>query len=101
MVQDFPENTGYTGSVHKGKKVPFKDGFTAVAKSSAPAKGSPAEALAQEAEAAEKSESGVENLIAHNFTGDATEPEHWKDPATGEKPPLGWKGDIHTRERDG
>lgn len=36
----------------------------------------------------------VQNLVAHNFTGDETEPPE----NTGS---AGWKGDIHDRKREG
>ena len=41
----------------------------------------------------------AESVVAHNFTGDKTEPQLWKD--QGESTSTGWKGDIHTRKREG
>jgi hypothetical protein len=42
----------------------------------------------------------VQQVVAHNFTGDSTEPDHWKAPDK-EKHAAGWSGDIHTRGKDG
>ncbi|GAX82618.1 hypothetical protein CEUSTIGMA_g10044.t1 [Chlamydomonas eustigma] len=42
----------------------------------------------------------AQQVMTHNFTGDATEPAHWKAPDK-EKHAAGWSGDIHTRGKDG
>ena len=42
----------------------------------------------------------TQNLVAHNFTGDETEPEHWQK-VDEEKPRSGWSGDIHKRGKEG
>lgn len=41
----------------------------------------------------------AESVVAHNFTGDKTEPQLWK--GQGESSSTGWKGDIHNRKREG
>lgn len=82
-------NTGYPGKIshHDGGK-PFKDGFVNKA-------GVAAAAAAQDAEGkASYLGEAVQNVVAHNFTGDETEPPTGSGAA-------GWQGDIHDRKKDG
>ena len=108
VLQDFAENTGYTGSVEKTKREPFKDGWTS--RPQAPKKASASASAAPPAEtAAPPQESNnivgflgkaAERVVAHNFTGDTTEPTHWQDKSA-ESTRTGFSGKIRTRDSEG
>lgn len=88
-------------SHHDQPRKPFKDGWTANPQDKkAIAKAEEMEPVPADAEGNIVSFLGeaAQSVVKNNFTGDATEPEHWKKP---EGAGTGWKGDIHTRDRDG
>lgn len=86
--------SGFSGKIsHHGAGRPFKDGYQA----GGVKKLEPAEAAAAAAEEAERAGSSylgdaVERVVAHNFTGDETEPPAGAGAA-------GWKGDTHDRKK--
>jgi hypothetical protein len=104
-------DTPFTGKIEHhgeaGSRRPFKDGWTAQPQPTVTKKSEAMEEVMPAATGEESKESGnvvtflnkaAENVVAHNFTGDKTEPATWK---SGEQQAAGWSGDIHKRGKDG
>lgn len=87
-------STNFSGKIRHSSKKPFPDGYQAKYDPKAD-EAANSEKAAEGEDALSYLKDAAQRVVSNNFTSDSTEPD-WEG-----KGVTGWKGDIHTRDKDG